>query len=71
MAEIEIILQGLCKNDDHSTAINRLLQLEEIENYLFSLAFVRESGIIEIKYHLQQVAEQTTMFVGVRNGIRC
>ena len=69
MAEINILLQGLIKGDDHDTAINKLLQLQGIEQYLFSLAFARSTGVDRIKDNLQQVSDKTQIFIGIRNGI--
>lgn len=69
MAEINILLQGLSKDDDHDTAINELLQIPDIESYLFSLAFARSGGVERISGNLQKVADKIQVFVGIRNGI--
>ena len=69
MAEIEIILQGLSQNDDHETAVNKLLTTPAIDNYLFSLAFARKNGVDRIKENLSNVADKSQIFIGIRNGI--
>ncbi len=69
MAEISILLQGLREDDDHETAINSLLEVEDIDNYLFSLAFVRSAGVKRILPNLTKVANKTKIFVGIRNSI--
>ena len=69
MAEIDILLQGLNKDDDHETAVNKLLSISEMENYLFSLAFARSNGVERIKINLEKVSDRTQVFIGIRNGI--
>lgn len=69
MAEINILLQGLTKNDDHETAVNNLLLIPNIDNYLLSLAFVRKSGVNRIKENLEKVLGRVQIFIGIRNGI--
>lgn len=69
MAEIDILLQGLNKNDDHETAVNNLLSIPDVENYLFSLAFARRNGVERIKSHLEKVSGKTQVFIGIRNGV--
>jgi len=69
MAEINILLQGLTQDDDHDTAVNELLQLPNIDNYLLSLAFARSGGVDRISGNLQSAAEKTEVFIGIRNGI--
>ena len=69
MAEIDILLQGLNKDDDHETAVNKLLSIPELENYLFSLAFARSSGVERIKINLGKVSDKTRVFIGIRNGV--
>lgn len=69
MAELEIILQGLSQNDDHETAVNKLLITPDIDSYLFSLAFARKNGVDRIKDNLGNVADKSQIFIGIRNGI--
>lgn len=69
MAEIDILLQGLREDDDHETAVNELLQIENIDSYLFSLAFVRKAGVERIINNLQNVSDKIDIFIGIRNGI--
>ena len=69
MAEINILLQGLNENDDHETAINNLLLVPNMDNYLFSLAFARRNGVERIKDNLEKVAGKAQVFIGIRNGV--
>ena len=69
MAEIDILLQGLNKDDDHETAVNNLLSIPEVENYLFGLAFARRNGVERIKNNLEKVSSDTQVFIGIRNGV--
>jgi HKD family nuclease len=69
MAEIDILLQGLKKDDDHETAVNNLLLIPDIDDYLLSLAFVRQSGVDRIKVNLGKVLDKIKIFIGIRNGI--
>ena len=69
MAEIDILLQGLRKDDDHETAINALLEVEGIDNYLFSLAFARKNGVERVAENLKKVSDKTKVLIGIRNGI--
>ncbi len=69
MAEINILLQGLERNDDHDTAVNKLLLLPGIEHYLFSLAFARSNGVERISDNLEKVSDKVKIFIGIRNGI--
>ena len=50
MAELEIILQGLSQDDDHETAVNKLLTRPGIDDYLFSLRSAVNSGYTVDKY---------------------
>lgn len=69
MAEINILLQGLELDDDHDTAVNKLLLLPDIEQYLFSLAFARSNGVERISDNLEKVSDKAIIFIGIRNGI--
>jgi len=69
MAEINILLQGLEQHDDHETAVNQLLQLPDIDQYLFSLAFVRSNGVDKVSDNLKNVSDKIKIFIGIRNGI--
>ncbi|MCY3729275.1 MAG: phospholipase D family protein [Nitrospira sp.] len=69
MAEIDILLQGLNKDDDHETAVNKLLSIPAMENYLFGLAFARSNGVERIRSNLGKVSDKTRVFIGIRNGV--
>ena len=69
MAELKIILQGLSQNDDHETVVNELLKTSAMDNFLFSLAFVRKDGVNRIRDNLRSVADKSKVFIGIRNGI--
>ncbi|MBN1379252.1 MAG: phospholipase D family protein [Gammaproteobacteria bacterium] len=69
MAEIKILLQGLIENDDHDSAVNKLLELGNIDSYLLSLAFVRSNGVERLSENLRKISDKTQVFLGIRNGI--
>ncbi|MCY3973716.1 MAG: phospholipase D family protein [Candidatus Dadabacteria bacterium] len=69
MAEVDILFQGLNRNDNHELAVNNLLTKPDIDNYLFSIAFVRRNGVERIQDNLRVVAKRAKFFIGIRNGI--
>jgi HKD family nuclease len=69
MAKIEILLQGFQNKDYHATAINDLLEMNNVNNYLFSIAFVRKLGVEAIIENLKNVTDKIELFIGIRNGI--
>jgi len=69
VAEIDLLLQGLNKDDDHETAVKKLLAIHGMENYLFSLAFARSNGVERIKVNLGKVSGKARVFIGIRNGV--
>ncbi len=69
MAEIEILLQGLRPNNDHESAVKRLLTKPSIDSFLLSLAFVRSNGVAAIEKELRIVANRVVLYMGIRNGI--
>lgn len=69
MAEIELLLQGLSEGDDHESAVNSLLELSNIDNYLFSLAFLRSGGVSRLSTNLTTISGKIEVFIGIRNGV--
>lgn len=69
MAVVRALFQGLERDNDHDSAVNELLRRPDIDEFLFSIAFVRRSGVARIAENLQTVADRVTLFLGVRNGV--
>lgn len=69
MAELSVILQGLVENHSHEQAINELLSIKNIDNYLFSIAFVRKNGVDLIKDNMKTSPDKFKIFIGIRNEI--
>ena len=62
------ILQGLT-SQNHVSAVAELMQVEEIERALISVAFISSAGVDLIADHVRAHAAKTTVFAGIRNGI--
>ena len=62
-------MQGLRENDDHQTAVNTLLSLPDMDDFVLSLAFVRKSGVNAISEKLNKISSKVVFFVGIRNGV--
>lgn len=69
MAKIKLLAQGLIENQDHLSAVNQLLQLEDANEILISVAFVRKSGITAISGALSSKKDITNLYIGIRNGV--
>jgi HKD family nuclease len=69
MAEIKLLAQGLIENNDHLSAVNQLLHLEDANEILISVAFVRKSGIVAISDALSSKKDITNLYIGIRNGV--
>ena len=64
----KIILQGIT-DDNHETAVRRLLSLPNPERIVIGVAFLNAQGLLALGNAIAPVAAQTTFFVGIRNGI--
>src|SRR3989339_12792 len=68
MAKPTFLFQAIRNNNDHGSAINSLIDLNDLYQIIISVAFVRENGVSSIAKLLQRKAQFTTVFVGIRNG---
>lgn len=69
MATVQVLLQGLKPDNDHDSAVNRLLRRADTNEFLFSLAYVRRSGVDAVSAAMEAAADRMTLFLGIRNGI--
>ena len=63
-----MLLQGITQ-DSHVAAVRGLLGIPHPEKVLLSVGFMTEGGLLALEAALSQVAERTTIVVGIRNGI--
>jgi HKD family nuclease len=68
MARLELLLQSVTTRS-HGDALEALIRHENSESILMSVAYVRESGVKAVEAALRDLADKTTMFVGIRNDI--
>ncbi|WP_420723689.1 hypothetical protein [Hwanghaeella sp. LZ110] len=64
----KFILQGLTV-DNHLDEVRDTFQLANIERVIISVAFLNERGFALLVDILKPVADKTTIFAGIRNGI--
>lgn len=69
MAKPSFILQGIRKDNDHESALKEMLSLENINQIILSVAFVRENGVLQISDLLKKHSKHAVVYVGIRNGI--
>lgn len=62
------VLQGLTPQN-HISAVADVMQVDEIERVLISVAFVSSTGVDLLANYIRPHATRTTAFIGVRNGI--
>lgn len=65
---IKFVLQGLT-TETHKNELNALFEMPAVQSVLFSVAFVNESGVLEIEEKLKEYSSKTTIFAGIRNNI--
>ncbi|MBY8964295.1 MAG: phospholipase D family protein [Donghicola eburneus] len=64
----KFLLQGVT-TDSHLDEVRDALQLADIERVLISVAFLNQRGFALLADLIKPVADKTTVFVGIRNGI--
>lgn len=64
----KFIFQGVTA-DSHLDEVRETFQLADIERIIISVAFLNERGFALLADLLKPVAEKTTIFAGIRNGI--
>lgn len=65
---VKFILQGLTPQN-HVSAVAELVQVDDVELLLISVAFVSSTGVQLIADYLKPYADKATVFAGIRNGI--
>lgn len=68
MASKEFILQGFTTRT-HGDAIRELFDVPDVQRVLVSVAFLSESGVLQIEDQLKAHAKALTMYAGIRNDI--
>ena len=68
MAKKEFILQGFTART-HGDAVRELFQVDDIKRVVLSVAFVSESGVLQIERELSAHGAQVVVFAGIRNDI--
>lgn len=69
MAKVFALTQGLVPNNDHESAVNKLIRSQWASDLFISVAFAREAGVSKIETDLQARNNITQVFVGISNGI--
>jgi HKD family nuclease len=64
--KLDFILQGLMART-HTTALERVLELPDLDEALISVAYLNEGGVKLVTDKLKMVASKVTAFVGIRN----
>ncbi len=68
MAKIDFVFQAVTERF-HADELRKLLSKSNCERVLVSVAFVREDGVDALAASLKALAEVSTFFVGIRNGV--
>ncbi len=68
MAKPSFLFQCVRKNNDHETAIRSLFSITDLTQSILSVAYVRETGVLQIAKLLKKYSRITTVFAGIRNG---
>jgi hypothetical protein len=68
VAQVDFILQAVT-TANHANAVTELIQLPQTNRVLAGIAYMREAGLASVEAAIQPLAEQTTVFVGIRNDI--
>ena len=69
MSKINFLLQGLSETEDHYAALDRLLNLPEVNKCLISVAFMNMAGASMVVDKLAMLSDRLNLFVGIRNGV--
>jgi hypothetical protein len=68
MAKPSFLFQGVRRNNDHETAIRSIFSISDLSQVILSVAYVRETGVLQLENLLKKHASITTIFAGIRNG---
>jgi HKD family nuclease len=66
---VEFITQGFADGDDHFLKIRQLLSDKNLTEAIFSVAFIKTSGVDLISEEIKPLKNKITIFAGIRNGI--
>lgn len=66
---LDFLVQGVNEANDHLSAIKGLFSIPKVEKAIISVAFARKSGVELLSDELQRLADKTTLYIGIRNGI--
>ena len=69
MANLDFILQGLSEENDHYSAVAKLLSLKNIEHCIISVAFMNKAGAEMFVGELSKCSDKLKFYVGIRNGV--
>jgi HKD family nuclease len=69
LPEVDFLLQGLSEANDHFAALNRLLDLSDIQRCLISVAYMNANGAELVAEKLEKIASRLQIFVCIRNGV--
>ncbi|MCC8471513.1 phospholipase D-like domain-containing protein [Xanthomonas phaseoli] len=64
----KLIIQGISESN-HLDGISEVFDLDGIKSGIVSVAFIRASGVLNIKNILAGSSEKITIYAGIRNGI--
>ena len=68
MPKTKFLLQGVV-HDNHLALLRSLLSLPEPQMIVLSTAFMTKAGLSILQDAIEPIAELTTVFAGIRNGI--
>lgn len=68
MTESSFIFQGVTEFT-HEAALDKMLNPQDFESAIFSVAFVRRSGVRLLQKRIMPIASKITVFAGIRNPI--
>lgn len=68
MPKTKFLLQGVV-HDNHMALLRSLLSLPEPQTIVLSTAFMTKAGLSILQDAIEPIAESTTVFAGIRNGI--
>lgn len=62
-------MQGFDGSNNHSLKVVEYLSKPDVEEVIFSIAFVKTSGLKLIESRLKNIHDKAIFFIGIRNGI--
>ncbi|MCF8721605.1 phospholipase D family protein [Nitrospina gracilis] len=68
MANLNFLFQALTPSN-HAEAVKQILSLNKPKEIIFSVAFVREEGLMELEKNIKPLSKITKIYFGIRNEI--